>query len=497
MKKLTSITGWLLDTRLGARIFRFLAGLLYHRPVRRLVLRSVVFLTSIFVRTGRRYGKSPRINREQELFARSILDTVDRITERRAISREFMQNASLRWGQALLDVKRDAARIRFKEERGVEPPWALVVAPTNACNLGCPSCYAESSADGHSMPFHELDRLVSEAKRQWGIKVLVFSGGEPLLYRSESKGVLDIVERHPDLLCLVFTNGTLIDRTVARRFAALGTPTACLSVEGLRESTDARRGSGSFDRILLAMDELHDAGALTGISMTATRHNCEELFSDELLDFFFVENSIFYGFVFQYMPEGRNPDPSLMPTPVQRLWMWKRSWEVIEERRIPLFDFWNHGTLIGGCAAGGRERGYLYVDWDGNMMPCVFAPYSACNVNDVYARGGTLNDAWASPFLAEFRDWQRRHGSCDGSVLSSGSGGKLVCACPVRDHYADFLEMVKRTGAKPVGPSAEWCVSNPGFTRQMIDYGRDFASLSRPVLEREYGNSEAASTPED
>jgi hypothetical protein len=259
-----------------------------------------------------------------------------------------------------------------------------------------------------------------------------------------------------------------------------------LSVEGLEESTDARRGAGSFAKVLRAMDELRDAGALVGISITATRHNCEELLSDELLDFFFVKNSVVYGFLFQYMPEGRDPDPSLMLTPDQRLWMWKRSWEVIEERQIPLFDFWNHGTIVGGCVAAGRERGYLYVDWDGNVLPCVFAPYAACNIQEVHAVGGTLDDAWASPLLAGIRDWQIRHAAPDGPVGSGSVGSRLVYTCPVRDHYSDFREIVLRTRAEPVGTSAGWCLSSQGYASQMIEYGRDFAALSRPVLDAEY-----------
>ena len=486
MARVTASIARLLDTDTGERIFRFMVGLLFHDRIRHAVIAVVGCLTGMFVRSGRRHGTAARIDRERELFALAVLDTVDRIAGQRAISPEFMQHASLLWTKALIGVAHDDALDRFKRENGVEPPWVLVVAPTGACNLGCPGCYSASAANPRMMPFAELDRLVTEAKEQWGIKVLVITGGEPFLYRSESKGILDLAERHQDLLCLIFTNGTLIDREAARRLASIGTPTTALSVEGLKGSTDARRGPGSFEKITRAMDILREEGALFGISMTATRDNCEELLSDEHLSFFFGQKSAFYGFIFQYMPEGRDPDPTLMPTPEQRLWMWKRSWEVVEERRIPLFDFWNHGTMIGGCVAAGRERGYVYVDWDSNVLPCVFAPYSDCNIQEIHAAGGTLNDAWSSPFLTEIRSWQRRHAACDGSITCAELGGRMVCACPVRDHYADFREMVVRSGASPVGSSAEWCLANPGFASQMADYGRDFAELSRPVIEAEY-----------
>jgi MoaA/NifB/PqqE/SkfB family radical SAM enzyme len=483
---IVSVSERLLDSRIGDGAVQLLVRSLYHDSLRRPLIRAVRNLTPPIVRFGRRHGQTPRIDHELETFGMAIVSSVDRAMEKRAVSREFMENAGAVWARALAGSGRDPARLRFVEEHGVEPPWVLVVAPTAACNLRCAGCYSGSSGGGPSMPFTELERLVDEAKRLWGIKVVVFTGGEPLLYRSESRGILDIVERNPDVLFLIFTNGTLINRTVARRLVSLGTPTVALSVEGLREATDARRGAGAFDDVLRAIAELKDAGALAGISVTATRDNCEELFSDEFLDFFFIENSMLYGFIFQYMPEGRDPDPSLMVTCEQRLWMWKRTWDVIENRGIVLFDFWNQGSMVGGCVAAGRERGYLYVDWDGNVLPCVFAPYAAANIHELHAQGRTINDAWASPFLAGLRDWQRRYAAGEGKGVCAAEGSRLVCACPVRDHYDDFREMVLETGAMPIGPTAGPCLSSSAYARQMSEYGRNFAELSRPVLDSEY-----------
>ncbi len=48
--------------------------------------------------------------------------------------------------------------------------------------------------------------------------------------------------------------------------------------------------------------------------------------------------------------------------------------------------------------------------------------------------------------------------------------------------------MVLRMGARPADASAGWCLTNPGFARQMVEYGRDFAELSRPLLDSEYGS---------
>ncbi len=44
----------------------------------------------------------------------------------------------------------------------------------------------------------QRDRLVTEAHDAWGMRFFVLTGGEPLSYRSEGLGVLDLAERHPD-----------------------------------------------------------------------------------------------------------------------------------------------------------------------------------------------------------------------------------------------------------------------------------------------------------
>ena len=132
-----------------------------------------------------------------------------------------------------------------------------------------------------------------------------------------------------------------------------------------------------------------------------------QILPDEFLDFFFTRQGAFYGFLFQHSPIGRGADFDRLPTPEQSLEFWQRSWEVVIKRRLFLLDFWNHGPLVEGCISAGRERGYIYIDWNGKVMPCVFAPYSTANIQEVYARGGTLDDVWNSPWFRAIRQWQR------------------------------------------------------------------------------------------
>jgi MoaA/NifB/PqqE/SkfB family radical SAM enzyme len=86
----------------------------------------------------------------------------------------------------------------------------------------------------------------------------------------------------------------------------------------LREKTDDRRGEGVFDGIIQSMARLRKYGVPFGISLTATKYNAEELFSDEFMDYLFFEQGAAYGWVFHYMPIGRSYTLDLMPTIQQR-----------------------------------------------------------------------------------------------------------------------------------------------------------------------------------
>ncbi len=312
-----------------------------------------------------------------------------------------------------------------------------------------------------------------------GRKILVISGGEPLAYRSEGKGLLDAAEKHPDVLFMFYTNGTLIDEKTAQRIAALGNVTSAISVEGWHERTDERRGVGVFDKILAAMEQLRKAGVFFGISLTATRHNVEEILSEEFIDYFFEQQGAFYGWIFQYMPIGRSFTLDLMPTPEQRLWMWKRSWEIVKKRKIFLADFWNHGTLSNGCIAGGRARGggYLYIDWNGHVSPCVFVPYSPVNVKDIYAQGGTLNDVWANPFFADIRGWQESYMQTKGNWLAP---------CLNRDHHTVLSQLIARHEPEPIDESAHAALLDPDYAKGLEHYGEQYENLSESIWHEQY-----------
>jgi MoaA/NifB/PqqE/SkfB family radical SAM enzyme len=444
------------------------------------VLQTGKFVSSRFLpATQLSFPLPPGVLTDRALFGEAFIKTFDRILARRLSEATLRSIAHNLIHGALVQGGEQSAIDRFSQEFGMNPPSTLTISPGKTCNLQCTGCYASAGPTAEKLDWSTFDSIITEAKTLWGVRFLVISGGEPLAYRSEGKGLLDAAEKHPDVLFMFYTNGTLIDEKTAQRIAALGNVTPAISVEGWHERTDERRGVGVFDKILAAMEQLRKAGVFFGISLTATRHNVEEILSEEFIDYFFEQQGAFYGWIFQYMPIGRSFTLDLMPTPEQRLWMWKRSWEIVKKRKIFLADFWNHGTLSNGCIAGGRARGggYLYIDWNGHVSPCVFVPYSPVNVKEIYAQGGTLNDVWANPFFAAIRGWQESY---------MQSKGNWLAPCLNRDHHTVLSQLIARHEPEPIDESAHAALLDPDYAKGLEHYGEQYENLSESIWHEQY-----------
>jgi sulfatase maturation enzyme AslB (radical SAM superfamily) len=230
----------------------------------------------------------PGVLTDQAAFGEAFIKTFDRILARRLSDATLRSIAHDLIHGALVQGGEQPAITRFSKQFGMNPPSTLAISPGKTCNLQCVGCYANAGPTAEKLDWPTFDRIITETKTLWGVRFLVISGGEPLAYRSEGKGLLDAAEKHPDVFFMFYTNGTLIDEKTAQRMAALGNVTPAISVEGWRDRTDERRGEGVYDQILAAMERLRRAGVFFGISLTATRHNTEEILSDEFTDYFFA-----------------------------------------------------------------------------------------------------------------------------------------------------------------------------------------------------------------
>lgn len=349
-------------------------------------------------------------------------------------------------------------RKAFLEKYGITPPNHLVMSPTMKCNLKCYGCYAWQYSKKEDLPYDVCNRVIKEAN-DIGIYFFVITGGEPFVWDH----FFDFLERHNDSFFQIYTNGTAINDSVAKKLAELGNAVPCISIEGFEKETEKRRGKGTWQKIMKAMDALRENGVLFGYSVTATRENNELVVSNELVDFF-VEKGCFVGWYFNYIPIGREPNLDLMPTPEQRDYRRKRILEIRKTKNIIVADFWNDGNLVNGCMAGGKN--YLHINVSGDVEPCVFVHFAADNIKEK-----SLAEVLTSPFFMGFRKRQPFNEN-------------HLRPCSIIDNPQVLREIVAETGAYPTHPGAESVVTD--LAKQLDDYACSYGRIADKVWNEEY-----------
>ena len=323
-----------------------------------------------------------------------------------ASERPAAARAILRFlGTYIEDVYR---RTRW-QDAGIVAPATVVIEPTDRCNLCCPGCYAKSSSDGSDLPFDRMIEIVQQVI-DMGVSLITISGGDPFLREQADRTISRLAERFPNHGFLVYTNGTMIDETIAVRLGKLGNVFPAISVEGFEHQTDSRRGQGTATKNRLARELLARHGVMAGFSATVTRQNAEAIASDDFIHQRIAEGDMF-GWFFLMQPIGRAPRPELMVTARQRALVREaiRRWRQAD---LPIFlgDFWNDGPLAGGCIAGGRSYFHIYAN--GDISPCVFAPVASGNIFDIIAgqsEYSSLKDfVQRNPVFVAYREEQAR-----------------------------------------------------------------------------------------
>lgn len=337
----------------------------------------------------------------------------------------------------------DTIRRVDRERAGLVAPSTVVIEPTDRCNLRCPGCYASSKPTGSDVPFEQLAAIVQEVVGM-GVSLITLSGGEPFLCERADRTISRLAKRFHDRGFLVYTNGTLIDETIAVRLGRLGNVFPALSVEGFGYQTDARRGEGIAAANRRTRELLARHGVMTGFSATVTRENAAALASDAFIQQRIAEGDMF-GWFFLLQPIGRSPRLDLMPTASQRALVRDA---IIRWRQadLPVFlgDFWNDGPIVGGCIAGSRYYFHIYAN--GDISPCVFAPVASGNVFDIIAHRSeyaSLEDfVQRNPVFVAYRDEQKKIAD-------------RKRPCLLIDHPEAFRRIARISGCRPANNMPE------------------------------------------
>jgi MoaA/NifB/PqqE/SkfB family radical SAM enzyme len=356
------------------------------------------------------------------------------------------------------NVKRE----EMMQKLGMKVPELFVIDPSGRCNLHCSKCYSAHNTAQDELSFEEIDRLFTEA-RSLHIHLITLTGGEPFI----NPRVCELIEKHSDIFFLIYSNGLLITEEIAERLANSGNAAVAISVEGFEEDTDRLRGKGTYEGVLRTMSYLKKHGALFGFSTTVLRGKVDLVASDEFVDFYITQGCKF-GWYFQYVPIGRNPNVDIMPKPEERLKLYRHVRRIRNSKPIFLGDFWGDGVFTGGCLAGANP--YMHIMYNGDVKPCVFAPFAVDNI-----KGKSILDVANSNFFGAIR---RANPYC--------SNKNLLMPCMIIDHPHVFRGIAKKYGAKPVIDGAETIIEDKKIVEFLDEYSRRLKEIMDPVWEAEY-----------
>lgn len=295
-------------------------------------------------------------------------------------------------------ASKKAEMLRKKaENQGEHIPPFLIASITSRCNLYCTGCY--SRANNACTDKVEADQLtdtewltIFQQAKDIGIGFILLAGGEPLI-RTD---VLKAAGKIQDILFPIFTNGTMLNLSYLEMFSKYRNLVPVISMEGLQERTDKRRGKDVYAKLLEGMEQLHKKGIIYGASVTVTKDNLKEVTSDEFLK---VLNSYGCNIVFyiEYVPVD-STTKSLAPTEEERTYLNNRLLELRENNSMMLIiSFPGDEKSSGGCLAAGR--GFFHINSHGGVEPCPFSPYSDTNLRNV-----SLKEALQSPLFKKLNE---------------------------------------------------------------------------------------------
>jgi MoaA/NifB/PqqE/SkfB family radical SAM enzyme len=308
-------------------------------------------------------------------------------------------------------ANKEAKNKRDMLENGEEhiPPFIMGSIATN-CNLHCKGCFARANKScGDNLKDSEISverwgEIFIEAK-ELGVSFILLLGGEPLMRR-------DVIEKAAsvkEIIFPVFTNGTMFDDDYIKLFDKNRNLVPMLSIEGNREQTDGRRGIGTYNTLMMAMDNLNKKGILYGGSVTVTTENIMTVTSKEFVEGLYSKGARALVFV-EYVPVTQTTK-NLAPTDKERLILEEKIKALRREFEDLVFlSFPGDEKYAGGCLAAGR--GFFHINASGSAEPCPFSPYSDVNLKEC-----SLREALKSPLFRKLKENEMLLGDHDGGCL--------------------------------------------------------------------------------
>jgi MoaA/NifB/PqqE/SkfB family radical SAM enzyme len=289
---------------------------------------------------------------------------------------------------------RNISRFEKRQAKG-QPffPAFVMISVTESCNLACSGCWV-SGGGKKMLTVRQLDGIIADCKRK-GSYFFGILGGEPLLY----KGLPDMMEKHPDCYFQLFTNGILLTEEVTMRLKKMGNVTPLISIEGLKEESDARRGrNGVYEKTLAGVRACRKAGLIFGAAASICKSNYNDLVSREYVEMIAKEGA-HYLWYYLYRPVGADPNVANALDKEEVLSF--RRFIVEQRKNAPLFIIETYWDDKGNALCPGATGMSHHISPSGALEFCPPVQMAKDFINE---DGSNLAELFEnSGFLADFR----------------------------------------------------------------------------------------------
>lgn len=309
---------------------------------------------------------------------------------------------------------------------------------TNACNLKCAHCYRDAGAKkADELSTDEGRALIDEIARA-GFKIMIFSGGEPVM--RDDLYELVAYARERGLRPVLGTNGTLITHEVARKLKEAGMTAVGISLDSMdKKAHDDLRGvAGSWDAAVDGMKACREAGLPFQVHTTVMEFNYDEV--EKITDFAVAVGARGHH-VFFLVPTGRAvdiADASIKADQYERLLrrlLAKQREVTIEIKPTCAPQFLRIAKQMGvptrfsrGCLAG---LSYCLINPVGVVQACAYLDIPAGNV-----RGKPFSTIWREAEVFQRLRTQEYSGKCGQCDYQEVCGG---CRARALFYYGDYM----------------------------------------------------------
>jgi len=178
---------------------------------------------------------------------------------------------ALRYGR--MSSKLPSHLLQFSSDKRPVIVWNI----TKRCNLKCVHCYAHAKnmAFDSELSTREGKNLLDDLA-EFGVPVILFSGGEPLTRKDLPELAAYAVKK--GMRAVISTNGTLITPEKAQTLKEIGLSYVGISLDGMEEINDRFRGvKGAFRAALEGIENCKKAGIKVGLRFTINKSNVAEI----------------------------------------------------------------------------------------------------------------------------------------------------------------------------------------------------------------------------